>query len=617
MQHRLASLGYPLGLASTGALALAVRLLRVQEALQDPVFTRLTLEPAWTWAWAARLGIRWTAGDPAGSLQAYAHPPGAPWLLAALRSVGGSSLALAMGTQALLGSLVPVLVGLLATRLAGPERPWARAAGLLAATLAALGPVRIFYDATLLQVAPPTLALLAAALLLLREGGVFSHLAAGVALGVGSWWQPSLVLAGASALILARRRWALAGGLALALAPVLLRNAVVAGEWYPGPVRLGISLYEAWGPEAQEAGVPDRGVSREVAERLGWYRAGAREALGHPPDAGEVSAYWRKQAWSRLFTVGSLGRGAGRAVAAVAPWEVPDHHDLYRHLHRSAVLRLLPIFSPLLPGLAMVGLWAAWSSGRRRALLLLSLLAPALPVMILLSVVDRHRLPWTGPVVALGAVGALQAMGWLRQRRPGPALLALGGTLALGLLLSWNPFAGRFLVPDALARGPLLQSRAEWCTSRMGAEEQANLARVLLDAGERDGAAEAYLQALKIAPDHLASLTNLGLLLAEAGKRDQGVLLLQRAALLDPHRFETLLNLCGLILSKPDVKGAEPWCQVALEVGPDRAEAHYQMALLHVARQERDLALTRVRRALELDPGLTRARNLLVLLERP
>jgi hypothetical protein len=209
------------------------------------------------------------------------RPPGYPVFVAAVYRVVGRGYADVLASQAVLTSLLPGLMLLLVTRLAGSR------AGIVAGVLAALAPP-LGYHASI--VTPDALTALLALLAVFfvwsarraRSGAAWLA-AAGATVGVATWLRPNFLLLApllglVTPLVLgrARRQWLRAAGmvaLAFALvAPITIRNARIYGEFLPVSANGGIVLWEGIadaGGQRFGARSRDLEVAEEEASRFG------------------------------------------------------------------------------------------------------------------------------------------------------------------------------------------------------------------------------------------------------------------------------------------------------------------------------------------------------------
>lgn len=177
------------------------------------------------------------------------RPPLYPLLLTPGSLVFGHALWPVRLVSVLLGSVVVVLVGMLAARIAG------RTAGLIAPIIVAVYPPLLANDTVSLS-EPLALSLLLGAILLVDEN---RPVPAGIAVGALLLTRPNgyLVLAILVAWTWRRVGWRPAAGLAgvafLVFVPWLVRNQVQVGTWRP-TTSDGLTLAAVYGKPAQNAG---------------------------------------------------------------------------------------------------------------------------------------------------------------------------------------------------------------------------------------------------------------------------------------------------------------------------------------------------------------------------
>lgn len=114
----------------------------------------------------------------------------------------------------------------------------------------------------------------------------------------------------------------------------------------------------------------------------------------------------------------------------------------------------------------------------------------------------------------------------------------------------------------------------------MAADPEALLARAdrMARRGQRDAAKSAYLELLKIAPDHFGALNNLGALLADMGFRTAARTAYARAVACHPGNPTGHANLANALRNDGDLAAAREHAERALRLAPDHAGAHRVMA---------------------------------------
>ena len=408
-------------------------------------------------AWARRIA----AGDWIGE-GVFFQEPLYSYLLGALYALVGESLHAARVAQSLLGAATSIVVLLLARRLFG------RAAGWIAGVSWAVYRPALWFPTLLLKENVFALALLLLALLLVRTrdepkrwwmwGGL------GVVAGAGALLRGNLLVMLPLLLVwpFARARlqkqplgrvWPAAAsmlaGIALVLAPVLVRNRVVGGEFALTTSGAGTNLYggnNLDNPNGVATEFPwVRGVPEHEADD---WRHEAERRVGSVLTPLEVSAFWRDEVLRSLREhplehARILGR---KFLITLGAYEVPDNHFLEWDARYVAPLRWpWPGFGVLGPlALFGVGLVTARrvQRGDRAAALEVALLALFYLGTIVLTVTsDRIRFALVPLLLPFAAFALLRICDWLRFSRKASAA-QVAGTSGLGLgcvLLVWAP----------------------------------------------------------------------------------------------------------------------------------------------------------------------------------
>lgn len=108
-----------------------------------------------------------------------------------------------------------------------------------------------------------------------------------------------------------------------------------------------------------------------------------------------------------------------------------------------------------------------------------------------------------------------------------------------------------------------------------------NLGNVLLLTGQGDAAADAYEQALSLAPERSDVHNNLGVLLGEQGRFEAAERTLRRAIELDPDSAEAHVNLARLLLRLTRASEALVCLEPVLRLRPDVPMAHRWMGMAY------------------------------------
>jgi 4-amino-4-deoxy-L-arabinose transferase-like glycosyltransferase len=373
------------------------------------------------------------AGSPTSEPDLLGHPPGYPFVLAAVYAVFGESDAATQIFQAACDALAAALVFLIAAELL------TFGVGVIAGALVALAPQFCWNSLMLLPDTLAVLPLLAAAYLLVRarEGrGVLKALGAGVLIGVSCWLRANaLLLAPFMALVAvpflltkgARVRPALAlvVGALLAVAPLTLRNAVVYGHFIPVSLGAGQTLIEGIADydrehrfglpdtdlgltqlEAEEAGRPEYATALFTPDGIERDRQRTRRAL---LVIGQHPAWF---AGVMLKRAGSMLRLERTPLASTAP--VSEGWTRTPRIIVRAVQQLFitAIFLPLY----LAGLWLLLRARRRRELAAL-LTVPLYFLCVQSALHTEHRYVLAVHyLLFIVAASALQTA-WLAARR--------------------------------------------------------------------------------------------------------------------------------------------------------------------------------------------------------
>jgi tetratricopeptide (TPR) repeat protein len=377
----------------------------------------------------ATLAARVMAGDVALGPGLYFVSPLYIYFLAAVLATFGSYTAVRI-MQVALGTAA---VGLLFVA----TREWfGRRAAWIAAILAALTGVFTFFEALLLQAAlDPFLtaaALAALALALTRARGMRAgrwFFLSGLAFGIQSLNRPNVLIPAlvVGALLLATRRWRpallIAAGLAVALAPITLRNMAVAGDWSPVSSHGGLNFYIGNNPEADGTYHSVPGITPNIAGQQEDARRVAEQAVGRKLSDGEVSAYFYELGW----------RWIRQRPAAAAALFVRKLAYLFNAAHLTlnysypfyaydtgTLLVALIVGAWLLIPIGLTGLLIAAPRERMIPYLVWVSFVPAYAVSVAMFFVsERYRLPLLVPL-CVGAAAALDvALDALVKAAPG------------------------------------------------------------------------------------------------------------------------------------------------------------------------------------------------------
>jgi hypothetical protein len=478
-------------------------------------------------AW--KLWERWLGGAQ------FFQEPLYPYLVGLTYRLAGPDVWAVLVWQLALGAAGVLVVWSLARRL-GSE-----SAALAAAILAVLAPIPLTYELTLLRDAPVAYATLALALAMAwaPDGRPWRWFALGAAFGAAVllkqsfWFFPALFglwrLAAIRPPLRDRARAAglTAAGMAVALAPVAIRNALVDVPWLAlnGSAPAMLPLFHT--ASAQPIGSVDfTGLGEMLASSGGGFvEAIAAAARTHASPLGLVLLEARK------------------LLYAWHGYEAENNVDFYVFAEASPLLGALPVTIVVLLPLACIGAAAA----RARAAPLLVAILASLPTLILAAALSRYRAAITAALLPLAGLGCVELARWVSTRR---WKLVASATAAVALYVAWASSAppgegreARAYRYREIATRALEGRHASYASLLFKASlrlapdptTEGNLGVALLAARDAE-AAVPHLEAASRALRTPRTYELLGAALAEAGRVDEARAALRECLALDPLR---------------------------------------------------------------------------------
>jgi tetratricopeptide (TPR) repeat protein len=608
------------------SVALAARLLHFA-AMGDSLLYDALVGDAWRYdEWAREIA----GGDWLGS-EVFYQTPLYPYLMGTLYALFGADPWVVRIAQALFGALACVCLARAGAHFFSQRVGW------IAGLLLALYPPAIFFDGILQKA---SLDLLLVAALLWAIGATPQRPRLRAFFGVGALLG-ALILnrENAVALVPVLAAWTLwtawpalgwsaaaraavfAGGLAVVLVPVGLRNLHVGGELLLTTSQLGPNFFIGnqrgadGGYTPMRAGRGDPRYERHDARML------AEEALGRPLDPSEVSGYWLDRSWDEIRSDpgGWLRLLAWKAFLTWNAAESIDAESLYTHQRLSPLLGALGRglhFGVLVP-LAAAGLWWTRRDWRRLWPLIAFLLAFSSAVA-LFYMFSRYRyplVPATALFAAAGLAGLFDAARGRAPERRRDAAVAIALALLLAVPSNW-PVPRRYhedaitfynagttlLEAGRLDDAEALLERARQ-TDPGFAETWNNLGRLALARGDVARARELFERALEIDPEHALLHLNLASALSMQGEAAPARAHLERAVALDP-----LLAPAWRLLGRLELQGGETAPAVAslrraAALEPDSAGAHADLAVALLVEREIPGAVAALGASLRLDPA--------------
>jgi tetratricopeptide (TPR) repeat protein len=547
----------------------------------DPWYALPVMDGRYYLRWAVALARG--EGGPEG---AYYLAPLYPLMLAALFRVAAVSFAAVYLLQHAMSLASAALLAI------GGRRAVGDAGALAGASLFLLyHPLQFFAARPLGE----TLAILflIGSLSTVRREGLPAALVGGLLAGLAALVRPNLLLVPlAWALIEARGRrwrgvlWVLAG-VALAVAPVTVRNRLASGHWVPISSNAGITAYHGNGPGARGIYTHPFGLSLDMLRQREDAQALARARSGRPLDPVEADRWWGRQALrARLDEpVQTMGLLAWRLALTLDSREFGlDYPPM---LDPNPTRLTIPVASgrevPVVPwglllglsgaGVALVG-WRRTGGGETWGAIAACAATP-----LLFYVSSRYRLP----LVALTCVPAGAGLAALaRWPRFSPARRASALLLAVALTGISFAIPSGSLYREQRAGGLGVRSHAALGTGRLEAAEAdarealrlapdkaslwINLGAVLLATGEVEQAEQAYRRAIREqwTADAIPGLSES---LERQGRGAEAEAVLRRALLLEPRHERCWNRLIELLYAAGDAAAARDLARQAASIG--------------------------------------------------
>jgi Flp pilus assembly protein TadD len=346
--------------------------------------------------------------------------------------------------QIALGTVAVGLVWWTARQWASPRAAW------LAAGLASLTGLFTFYEVLLLQAAIDSfltsMALAALTAALTRWHTVW-FAAAGIVFGIQTLNRPNVAVAAAGVIVLliVIRRWrsasAMAAGLLIALVPVTIRNAAIAGDWSPVSSHGGLNFYIGNNPEADGTYVTIQGITPSIEGQHEDARRVAQEAVGRRLEDAEVSAYFygRGTAWIRDEPAAAAALFARKLAYTFnsAHLSLNFSYPFYAH-DAGTLLRVLFVGPWLLIPLGVVGLsWLAWTE-RSAPFAIWAAFVPLYAIAVALFFVsERYRLPLLVPLCVGGGAAVDSVVSGIAARRGRVTGVLMGGFVLAAIAANW------------------------------------------------------------------------------------------------------------------------------------------------------------------------------------
>jgi 4-amino-4-deoxy-L-arabinose transferase-like glycosyltransferase len=236
---------------------------------------------------------------------------------------------------------------------------------------------------------------------------------------------------------------AFAAGLALAVAPVAVRNYRASGQLALSTAQTGRNLYFGDDPDNPTPYYrPARFASSVPGEQAVQFAIEASRRAGRSLDQEESSAFWTREIAARAAAhpAAFLEKLGLKALALLNRFESSDHYHV-GFLARFAPFFRLPFLELwLILPLGLAGMIALARRSRGHAALA-ALAATYAATLVLFAVNARYRLPLVVALIPFAAAGAFHLARAVAERRVGAAV-AFAGTAALFGAIEFLPLPG-------------------------------------------------------------------------------------------------------------------------------------------------------------------------------
>jgi 4-amino-4-deoxy-L-arabinose transferase-like glycosyltransferase len=431
----------------------------------------------------------------------------------------------------------------------------------------------------------------------------------------------AIAIAGVLILLVSTRRWRhatwMAAGLAMAVAPLVARNAIVTHELAVTSSQGGLNFYigNHAGATGQYEDVP--GVRANMAGQAEDTRKVAEAAAGRPLTDAQVSSYFTGLALTWILKHPSdaavlFVRKLALTFNARHQWL--DYSYPYYAYDTGSLLWVLFVGPWVLVPLGSVGV--AWlltgspgSPGSGSLVWVAFVPLYALSVATFF-VAERYRLPLFVPLCVLSGGALARLPQALRKSSFAKA------TLDRPASSSQPPTSARAALAIALGLAGAVVTAWPFTIDDGRYEERLRLSKVLMNERDYGDAASELEHALALRQGDTTTEFNLGMAEISAGRAEEGIAHVRRAVDAGVPIAGARYALVSAMLQTGNRQGALSLLSTYEPAGDDSAESCYQVAMLAMNAGAPRVARRYAQRALDLRPDWTAALELISRIPR-
>ncbi len=537
------------------SVALIVRLIYLYYYSKSPFWAMLTVDNYYHHHWAEVLA----SGELFGGTT-YFRAPGYPFLLGFMYFIFGSSI--------WVGRIVGLCIGLASVSMTFviSRTAFNRRTAIIATIIHALYPICIYFDYELLLDPFFTLLLQIAVycfLLTFRSNNLRLVVISGSFFGFASITRPTaLVVAGIATLFLIwyydasglwlKRIVLFLFGIALCIAPITVRNLVVAEDPVLIASQGGINLYLGNNPDAN-------GVSAVMPMPLGYnwrikqIELIAEKDMGFRPKPGDLSSYWlgKATAWAVAHPTDFLTLFAKKIVYSFSNKEISNNRDLQQHFRAFGVLDYIPLSFGLLLPFSLLAILMGWQKHREIKFLTFTILTYLFAgAMFFFS--SRFRLPIL-PFIFVLTGYAFSVLRDIKGYKRSIAISIVMVSFAIGLFSFFPP-----VTPPATNAPQFELAQAKHYFNK----------------GEYRKALRFAHSALSVDSSYVDVNLTIGSCYFRLGLIDSALAYYEKELRLYPQRSQAYTNLASLLLTQENPEVAIEIARRALDIEPSSIDAN-------------------------------------------